>query len=389
MQPSSRVSRRRHMRQWPIYLGMVFALLLILSACGGATGPTAGTTPTLPPGCAKNSSLTLVSAVGYGTDAAAAFHQQTGVPVRVIPFADHYDGAYQVGAWDVAWLSELLVQKADNKGALLKWNSPNLGTYTSLGARLVPADHSYYPTGVSAAGVIVYNLNHVPAAGLPTTWTDLEKTAYKDEVAETSLFWSSTTYTTVTGISQLLGGPVQGTQFLLGLKTNGSVFPGDDALTLKLVESGAREFGIVQDSSYYLARHQGQPLGIIYPATGVVALTTNLGIAATSTRQACAEQFVNWVLSPAGQTVLTHHDPSDNETYFIPLIAGITPVVNRQTSGLHFVPYNVVKWAPLALAQRLWVDSHVQSAHAAVSQLLGGDGTRCSGNCDPCFPDGC
>ncbi len=382
---ASPITRRRPMQQVSAFLGVLFALLLVLSACGGTTGPTAGATPTLPPGCTRSSSLTLVSAVGYGTDAAMAFHQQTGVPVRVIPFADHYDGS-NGAAWDVAWVSQLLAQKGDNDRALLRWTSPNLGSYTSLGARLVPVDHSYYPTGVTAAEAIVYNLNHVPAAGLPATWTDLEKPAYKDEVAETSIFWSSTTYTTVTGISQLLGGPDQGLHFLLGLQANGAMFPGTDDLTLKLVESGAREFGIVQDSAYYLAKHQGQPLGIIYPTTGVVALTTNLAIRATSREQACAEQFVNWVLSPAGQAVLTHHDPTESETYFVPIIRGVTPLVSRQTTGIPFVPYNVVKWARLALAQRLWVNSHVQSAHTAVSPLLpGGDGSLCKDNCDPCL----
>jgi len=128
----------------------------------------------------------------------------------------------------------------------------------------------------------------------------------------------------VTCISQLLGGEDQGNQFLLNMKNNGAVFPATDQLTLQLVESGARDLGIVEDESYYLAQHQSQPLGIIYPASGVVGLTTDLGILARSTHQACAEQFVNWVLSPAGQSVITHHDPNDLQTYFIPLIQGVT-----------------------------------------------------------------
>lgn len=375
----SPVSRRRHMHQWPTLVSIVFALLLVLSACGGGGAPTSSTTPTTP---CQGTSLTLLSMVSYGADAAAAFQQQTGIPVHVIPYAEHYDTTSHFLPSDVIWPdTEIIAQNIDNQGLFLKWESPNIGAYTPLGARLVPADHAYYPTGLTTAAAIVYNLNHVPAAGLPTTWTDLEKPAYKNLVAETSLYYTSADYTAVTGIAQLLGGPDQGKQFLLGLKANGTVFPATDDATLQLVETGTRAFGIVQDSAYYLAKHQGQPLGILYPTAGVIALTTDLGVSAHSTNQACAKQFVNWVLSSAGQTVLTRHDPSDSETYFIPLIQGVTPVVSRQVDGIPFVAYNVVKWTPLALSFRLWVDANAQSEKSALSSLLHGGGTGCGANC--------
>jgi iron(III) transport system substrate-binding protein len=99
------------------------------------------------------------------------------------------------------------------------------------------------------------------------------------------------------------------------------------------VETGAREFGIVQDSIIFSAIKAGQPIGIIYPASGVVALPGVIGISAHGQHQACAQQFVNWVLSPAGQMVMTHHDPTDGDTYFIPVVAGVTPVVTRQLIG--------------------------------------------------------
>ncbi len=385
-------SWHRHMRQLPVLLSVVLALLLVLSACGGTTGPTTPTAGT----CNKSSGFTLASEVSYGAEAAAAFQRQTGIAVQVLPFADHYD-AVNTGVYDAIWSDAEIGTppvhpKPQEQQAyrLLSWDSSALSSYTVLGMRFVPADHAYYPTGLSAAAAIVYNRNHLPAAGLPTTWTDLEKPAYKNRVAETSIFWSNVTYEEETGISQLLGGEAQGNQFLLNLKNNGAVFPATDQQTLQLVESGARDVGIVGDASYYLAKHQGQTLGIIYPASGVIGLTTDLGILARSPHQACAEQFVNWVLSPAGQTVLIHHDPNDAATYFIPLIRGITPVVSRQSAGITFVPYHVQKWIPLALSDRLWVNSHVQSAHSAVSPLLpGGDGSSCNDNCSLCDAHSC
>lgn len=381
-------SRRWPRRQWPALLGVLFALLLILSACGGTAGPTGGTTPTAGT-CHKSAGLTLESQVDYGTEVASAFAKQTGIPVHVFQGVDHYDGGYAGPQPDILWTdaeigTRPVHPKDEETDKLLLWDSSALSSYTALGARFVPTDHAYYPTGLSAAAAIVYNVNHPPTAGLPTTWTDLLKPAYRNQVAETSIYWSNVTYETVTGIAQLLGGDEQGKQFLIGLKNNGAIFPPTDQETLQQIETGARALGIVGDSTYYLAKHQGQPLGIIYPATGVIGLTTDLGILAGSPHQACAEQFVNWVLSPAGQTILTHHDPSDSETYFIPLIQRVTPVVSRQTDGINFVPYSVEKWIPRALEDRLWVDAHVQSKDAAVSQLLGGGGTGCHANCSLC-----
>ncbi len=357
-------SRRWLKQPWPILLGVLFALLLILSACGGAASPT-GTTPGAG---ACGSGLTLVSEVGFGADAATAFQHQTGIPMHV---AQYYDlknrypdqpSKWVPSSWDVAWFDgQIEAQELDAKGQLLAWDSPSLKNYTALGASLVPTDHTSYPTGLTAAAVIVYNLTHVPAAGLPQDWSDLLKPAYKNLVAQTSPFATTAAYTAVTGIAQVLGGERQGKQYELALKANGAQFFETDTQTLTSVETGARALGIVQDASYYLARQQGQPLGIIYPASGVIALTSSLGIADYSAHPSCAEQFVNWVLSRAGQTVLTHHTATDAATYFIPLMQGVSPVVNRQINGIRFVPYHVVKWTPLALEFRMFFDRNIAS----------------------------
>lgn len=380
MQPASRISRRWPRWQWATLCGVALGLVLVLSACvGSPTSAPESTVPTLPPGCTKASTLTLVSEVGFGTEAAQAFQQQTGITINVDPYADYYDTPSKLpGQWDIMWFdSQLAAQRMDRLKQLLPWDSPNVGNYTSLGKSFIPTDHAYYPVTLTAATAIVYNLHQGPAVGLPTTWTDLLKPVYKNRVAETSIFWSTPTYTTATGVAQLLGGPDQGKQFLLGLKVNGAEFPATDDLTLKDIESGARTFGIVQDSSYYLAKQHGQPLGIIYPSSGVIALTTDLGMAAKSRNQDCAQKFVNWVLSSTGQTVLTHHNTADAQTYFVPLVSGVIPVAPRRVAGIPFVLYSVVKWEPIMLNQRLWVNDHIQSVQSALRSVLE-DPSQCS-----------
>jgi len=105
----------------------------------------------------------------------------------------------------------------------------------------------------------------------------------------------------------------------------------------------------------------GQPLGIIYPTSGVITLPGVIGISANGQHQACAKEFVNWILSPAGQTVMTHHDPKDGDTYFIPIINGVTPVVTRQITGINFVTLDVLKWAAVEAEFKQWfLDNIVQ-----------------------------
>jgi iron(III) transport system substrate-binding protein len=115
----------------------------------------------------------------------------------------------------------------------------------------------------------------------------------------------------------------------------------------------------VQDSIYYSAKKAGQPLGIIYPTSGVAALPGEIGIAANSRHVACAQQFVNWVLSPAGQSVITHHNPTDGDTYFKEIIQGVTPVVTRQDSNVNFIDLNVKQWASVETELKQWFHNNI------------------------------
>ena len=343
---------------------VLICVSLFFAACGGTTtGSTSGSSPATT--CSKSTGLTLYSAQGYDSDAAKGFTQQTGIKVNLV---DDSTGNLlaKIAAegnnpqWDVAWFDgNVTMQTLDDQGALLKWNSSNIGNYNSLGTSVIPSDHAYYPTGVTAAGAIIYNTNHVPAAGLPKDWSDLLNPAYKNLVAENDPAFSGPAYPFIAGLAQVMGGETQGKTFFTSLKSNGDkIFQTNDP-TLNSVETGAREFAIIQDSAYYAAKKAGQPLGIIYPTSGVAALPSEAGISAHAKHQACAEQFVNWLLSSGGQTVMTHHDPTDGDTYFMELINGVTPVVTRQTTGINFVSLDVPKWAGVEAEFKQWFHNNI------------------------------
>lgn len=359
-------SRRGRVAQKALVFFSLLSIMALLAACGssssassGSSGSSSATT------CDKGTGFTLYSAQGYDSDAAKAFQQQTGIKTNLV---DDSTGnllakiAAEVNntQWDAVWFDgNVTMQSLDDQGLLLKWNSPNIGNYTTLGTSVVPSDHGYYPTGITAAGAIVYNTKHIPAAGLPKDWSDLLNPAYKNLVAENDPAFSGPAYPFIAGVSQVLGGETQGKAFFTSLKAAGDkIFQTNDP-TLNSVETGAREFAIIQDSAYYGALETGQPIGIIYPTSGVAALPSEIGIAAHGKHNACAEQFVNWLLSSAGQTVMTHHDKTDGDTYFIDVINGVTPVVTRQTTGINFVTLDVQKWAGVEAEYKQWFHDNI------------------------------
>lgn len=317
--------------------------------------------------CDKSTGLTVYSAQGYDSDATKAFQQQTGITTKLVddstgPLVAKISAEGSNPQWDVVWFDgAVTMQDLDNHGYLLKWKSSNISNYTEQGKGLIAPDYAYYPTGVTAAGAIIYNKNKAPST-LPSDWNDLLNPAYKGQIAMNDPAFSGPAYPFIAGIAQLKGGESQGKQFFTKLKANGlSIFQTNDP-TLSSVKTGAKELAIVQDSAYYGAVAGGATnLGIIYPKSGVAELPSVVGIAAHAAHPACAEAFVNWLMSPAGQKVMTHHDPTDGDTYFVELVKGVTPVVSRQTSTVPFFRLDVPKWAGVENELKQWFHNNIVS----------------------------
>lgn len=356
----------RKRAKWLSILSLVFWLSSVLVACGNTSS--ASTTHTTAAGgsaCDKSTGLTVYAAQGYDSEVTKAFQQQAGITTKLV---DDSTGNLlaKISAegnnphWDVVWFDgNVTMQTLDDQGLLLKWHSPNASNLTTQGAKYVPSDGSYYPTGLTTVGAIAYNTKHIPAAGLPKDWQDLLKPEYKNLTAMNDPAYSGPTYPLIAGVAQMLGGEPQGKTYFTALKANGlKDFQTNDP-TLNSIETGAREFGIVQDSAIYGAIKAGQPLNILYPASGVVGLPSVISVSAHSQHQACAEQFVNWVLSSAGQAVMTHHDPTDGDTYFIPVVNGVTNTVQRQYTGINFIDLNVSQWAGVEAEYKQWFHNNI------------------------------
>ena len=348
----------------------LLSIVVALAACGGSGSGSASASNTSNGSststCNASTGLTLYSAQGYDSDMAKAFQKQTGITTKLV---DDSTGNLlaKISAegnvnpqWDVVWFDGNVTMKSlDDQNALLKWSSPSASNLTTLGQQYVASDNSYDPTGLTTVGAIAYNTKHIPTAGLPKDWSDLLKPAYKNLVAMNDPALSGPTYPLLAGLGQILGGENQGKQYFSQLKANGLQIFQTNNPTLNSVETGAREFAIVQDSAIYSAIKAGQPINILYPASGVVGLPSVIGIAAQARHQACAKQFVNWVLSPAGQSVMTHHDPTDGDTYFVPLVKGVTPVVTRRLTGINYVNLNLSQWSSVEAEYKQWFHTNI------------------------------
>ena len=326
------------------YLGIVAVSSALFAS---AVGPARAETVRVP--SSSGGTLTLYSAQGYDSTMAKAFQKSTGNQVKLTDDATGNLLA-KIAAernnpqWDVVWFDgDAAMQGLDVQGQLLRWAPANAKNYNALGRSLIPSDHGFYPTAVTAAGALVYNTKKLTPAQAPKDWNDLLKPQFKNQVAAIDPACSDPAFSLIAGMMQRKGGIAQGQAFFTALKGNGmKVFQTSDSV-MNAVQTGARLVGFAQDSGYYGAKSTGAPLGIVYPTSGVTLLPGVIAINAKSKHLAAAEAFVNYVLSQAGQNVMIH-DPNDPDANVVPVITGISALKGRQVTGIKWQRLDY-KWA--------------------------------------------
>jgi iron(III) transport system substrate-binding protein len=324
--------------------------------------------------CDKSTGFNLYAAIGYDAFISKAFTAETGIPVNLV---DDSTGNLlaKISAegdnpqWDATWFDgDVAMQALDDSGFLAHWDAPNAANYNELGMKSLPASHAYYPTGVTAASAILYNTNNVPAAGLPKDWTDLLDPAYKDLIAESNPELSGPSYQFIASMAQILGGIPQAEDFFTKLKDNGLQIYDTSGPARNAVMTGAKEFAIIQDASYYSNILQGAPLGIIYPTSGVGVLPSVVGIAKNGKNQGCAEIFANWLLSVDAQNQIAAGDPAEGDLYYIRVIDGVTlpsdTLKNLQDNmnTVKFVYIDIPTYAKAAADYKAWFRDNVAQA---------------------------
>lgn len=183
----------------------------------------------------------------------------------------------------------------DKAGELLPYQSPN--------EALVPAalkTPTYVAQGSAAIAMVFNTQSGLPQ---PKAWADLTRPDYKGQVTMPDPSKSGSALTLVQG---LVTKNSEGAWNLFsGLNENEMIVPGANKAALTPVLQGAKAvvFGAV-DYIALGAKNKGETIEVIYPEDGTVLAPRPMMIAKTTKRPEMAKQFIDFVLSKEGQTMV-------------------------------------------------------------------------------------
>jgi iron(III) transport system substrate-binding protein len=293
----------------------------------------------------------MYEAEGYASAVAKAFTAKTGIIVKDV---NHSTGTLlaKIQAegsnpqWSFLWVDGNEPFAAmDKAGGLVRGFEPTTGTLNSVGKSLVPPDHSYIPTGTTIAGALVYDSKVVKDP--PSSWRELTAPEWKGKVGMNNPALSGPTYPFVAGMMQQLGGIKAGEKYFEALKANGLHVYGTNKITLAALANGTIDLAVVQNSAGLGFGFTNPAIKVAYPSK-VTLLPGIIGIdgKAPADQIAEAEEFADFVYSPAGQAAMLAGDPH-GDSLFDPIIEGTKP--HSEVPALSSLPLQTINpyvWGP-------------------------------------------
>jgi iron(III) transport system substrate-binding protein len=172
--------------------------------------------------------------------------------------------------------------------------------YTSPNAETVPdflKSDTAVAQGVSALAIAWNPNSNTPK---PEEWADLAKPEYKDLVNLPDPAQSGATFELIAALEAQ-----GGTQLFEDLAANGATIAGANAEALNPVLQGAKAavFGAVDYISFN-GKAKGESIEVIFPASGTVIAPRPAMILNWSKNQDEAKQFIDYMLSDAGQAIV-------------------------------------------------------------------------------------
>lgn len=179
--------------------------------------------------------------------------------------------------------------------------------YTPPGEEKVPAElkTGHFIAQGAAALALVWNRDS--GAKKPRDWKDLSAPEYRDQVTMPDPAQSGASFALVSALIDELG-EEQAWSLLESLSDNGMLVPGPNARALNPVLQGAKSvvFGAVD----YIALSQkadGERLEVVFPESGTVIAPRPMMILRTTDQPNEAKAFVDFVMSPEGQSHVADH----------------------------------------------------------------------------------
>jgi iron(III) transport system substrate-binding protein len=326
------------------------------SSAAAVSASASASTPVVP--------LVVYSAQGYDKAATQAFSKATGIPVKLDdnstgPLLTQIEASKNNPNWGLLWVDGATAFAGLDQQGLLKKNVvPGSVQFNALGQASIPSDGSYVPTGVTMMSALVYDKTKVTTP--PTSWQQLLAPQWKGQVGMNDPSQSGPTYPFIAGMMNYFGGVSAGEQYFTKLKNNGLVVHPTNGPTLQALTSGQIKIALVQSSAGVGAALQDKNLVVSYikPAT-LLPGCIGIDAKAPAAEQAEAEEFIKWVLSPAGQQAMQSGDPTGDSLYY-PVVQGTSPL-----SAVPPLPGNVTqsidpyKWGPQEATINNWFDSNI------------------------------
>jgi phosphoglycerate transport regulatory protein PgtC len=206
---------------------------------------------------------------------------------------------------DLFWASAPdAFESLKGKSLLQAYKPKAIGIPRTIGQFPINDPDGFY-FGFAASGYgIMWNERYVKANKLPEPkeWQDLAGAAYFDHVSMAAPSRSGTTHLTIETI-------LQGEGWDKGWATIKSIAGNFRDITERSfgvpeeVNSGQVGYGIVIDFFALASQASGFPVKFVYPSVTTI-VPANIGIVANAPNKTGAEAFVEFLLSPAGQTIL-------------------------------------------------------------------------------------
>lgn len=305
--------------------------------------------------------LVLYSAVDYGPAVAAAFTQETGIPVAVVDLSTgallaKVSAEGRRPAWSLLWFDgDLAAAALDHAGLLARHVTPKL-PWTTIGRTLVPADGAYIPTGLTLAGVFTYR----QGTSVPVPqWTALLDPAYRGAIGMNNPAISGPMYPLLAGMLEQAGGWPKGQAYVMALRNNGLHVYHKNANTLAALRQGQIKVAVTQSSAAFYVSAQDPSLRVVIPRPAF-ALPSVLALAPglTAEQDSAARRFVRFVMSAQIQRLRMAKGAGDANYW--PLTTDVPPPPNLPAlSSVSLTRLDPAKWSLLEQTINAWFSKAV------------------------------
>jgi iron(III) transport system substrate-binding protein len=329
--------------------GLLFVLVLLVSACGGGTAVTEETAP--------------------ATEAAAPVENEAGVSGNLVIYSGRSESLIQpvLDAFQAKYPNVKILLKSGSNSELAnalieEQANPQADVFVTTEIFTIQSLYqqglfaSYRPVGADAlpsefigpedswvgltrrARVIMYNTELVSADEAPQSIFDLTDPKWKGQIAAAGST-NGGMQAHIAAMRQLLG-DVDTQEWLVGLMANDVTFFGGHTDVRKAVGAGEFKIGLVNHYYYYLQLAEGSPVGIVFPdqgegQIGLISNATSAAIVKGVKNTAAAQAFLDFLISEEGQKLFAEGNYEYPILAGVPLREGVEPLENFRLADVN------------------------------------------------------